>query len=168
MTLRGYKASTAKYEATRQGVEDRMAYLQGTGVTVSDETIKGKKVKVPALSNYYGNETKDIGAAVADLARFADHVHACLAKTEVSAAVGTNIALVEKFAAAQEALPLLTTFQLSRCRLKRSSVRWVTLPSWVILRSCTTMSIFKLVATPRVDCEQPDRRHHLRMDAGRR
>ena len=69
--FRGYKTATGKYEATRQAVTDRMTYLEGKGVVVTDAQLTGKTVKVPGLSNVHGNEIKDIGEAVADLSRFA-------------------------------------------------------------------------------------------------
>lgn len=69
--FRGYKTATGKYEATRQAVTDRMTYLEGKGVVVTDAQLTGKTVEVPGLSNVHGNEIKDIGEAVADLSRFA-------------------------------------------------------------------------------------------------
>ena len=69
--FRGYKTATGKYEATRQAVTDRMTYLEGKGVVVTDAQLTGKTVNVPGLSNVHGKEIKDIVEAAADLSRFA-------------------------------------------------------------------------------------------------
>lgn len=96
--LRGYKAASGRYESTKQGMNDRLAYMESAGITVTDEQLKGKNVKVGGLSNYHGNEIKDIGQAVTDLSRFADVVQQRLLDKEVGATVGFNITTAVTYA----------------------------------------------------------------------
>lgn len=96
--FRGYKAATGKYDATRQGVQDRMDYLKGKGVVVTDAMLTGKKVKVPGLANVYGNSTKEVLDASSDLLRFSQFVTESLNKEPTVAAMRTNLVMVTKFA----------------------------------------------------------------------
>lgn len=96
--FRGYKAATGTYEKNVQGMRDRLKYLDGKGITVTDEMIHGKKVKAAGLSNYYGGEVKDVLAGASDLIKFCQTVTTSFNTEKAAGAMRTNLKMIERIA----------------------------------------------------------------------